>query len=126
MPLEKACQSLTSILRAVTMSDREYIFYDAATWFLSAVVDVFFREVQTRGLHKTPDSGPIFFVAAPHCNQFFDPIVLNRHCHRRILYLCAKKSYDQLIVGGLARGLRSSKDRFFDQEIPSSRIKSLP
>ncbi|KAI0216409.1 Glycerol-3-phosphate/dihydroxyacetone phosphate acyltransferase [Massospora cicadina] len=89
------------------MVERADIFYDAWSWFLNAVVDVFFREVQTRGLHKTPDTGPIFFVAAPHCNQFFDPIVLNRHCHRRILYLCAKKSYDRPIVGLLARGLRS-------------------
>ncbi|KAJ9050330.1 Glycerol-3-phosphate/dihydroxyacetone phosphate acyltransferase, variant 2 [Entomophthora muscae] len=107
MALEIVRNTIARILRAVSMSNREYIFYDAWTWFLSAVVDVFFREVQTRGLHKTPETGPVFFVAAPHCNQFFDPLVLNRHCHRRILYLCAKKSYEKLIVGILARGLRS-------------------
>lgn len=88
------------------MSD-DYFYYDIWRWFLSAMVDVFFREVQTRGLHKTPETGPIFFVAAPHCNQFFDPLVLNRHCHRRIMYLCAKKSYDKAVVGRLARGIRS-------------------
>lgn len=89
------------------MSDEDYFYYDIWRWFLSAMVDVFFREVQTRGLHKTPESGPVFFVAAPHCNQFFDPLVLNRHCHRRIMYLCAKKSYDKPVVGLIAKGIRS-------------------
>lgn len=89
------------------MSGWNSIYYDLYAWFLKAMVDVFFREIQTRGLHKTPETGPLFFVAAPHCNQFFDPLVLNRHCHRRISYLCAKKSYDKVIVGSLARGIRS-------------------
>lgn len=43
--------------------------YDLVLWALSVLIDLFFREVATRGAWRVPKSGPIILVAAPHANQ---------------------------------------------------------
>jgi 1-acyl-sn-glycerol-3-phosphate acyltransferase len=43
--------------------------YDIANWIFNLMIDIFFREVKTRGAHKIPKEGPVIFVAAPHANQ---------------------------------------------------------
>ncbi|KAI9293959.1 hypothetical protein K502DRAFT_317659 [Neoconidiobolus thromboides FSU 785] len=76
---------------------------DLTNGFLSLIIDIFFRDIEARGSHYIPKEGPVFFVAAPHANQFLDPLVLNRHSGRRIYYLIAKKSYDRPLIGDLAK-----------------------
>lgn len=54
--------------------DKEYRpmvtwMYDLILWFLSLLVDLFFREVHPRGSWKVPKRGPVILVAAPHANQ---------------------------------------------------------
>lgn len=43
--------------------------YDLALWIFNLMLDIFFREVRTRGSHKIPKDGPVIFVVAPHANQ---------------------------------------------------------
>jgi glycerol-3-phosphate O-acyltransferase/dihydroxyacetone phosphate acyltransferase len=43
--------------------------YDLAQWFMSTLVELFFREIHPRGAWRVPKTGPILFVAAPHANQ---------------------------------------------------------
>jgi glycerol-3-phosphate O-acyltransferase/dihydroxyacetone phosphate acyltransferase len=43
--------------------------YDMAQWFMSTLMELFFREIHPRGAWKVPKSGPVLFVAAPHANQ---------------------------------------------------------
>ncbi|KAI8063930.1 hypothetical protein BC940DRAFT_327244 [Gongronella butleri] len=65
--------------------------------------DIFFREIRSRGSHKVPLTGPVIFVAAPHNNQFVDPLIVMRECHRRVSFLIAEKSMHQRGIGTLAR-----------------------
>ncbi|CAG8554727.1 11358_t:CDS:2 [Dentiscutata erythropus] len=79
--------------------------YDVAVAAFSIVLDVFFREIKPRGSHKVPRDGPVIFVAAPHANQFVDPLILMRHCKRRVSFLIAKKSMQRKGIGTIARYL---------------------
>ncbi|KAI9313494.1 hypothetical protein BX666DRAFT_1864136 [Dichotomocladium elegans] len=67
------------------------------------MLEVFFREIRPRGAHKIPMTGPVIFVAAPHANQFVDPLIVMRECHRRVSFLIAAKSMKQKAIGFLAR-----------------------
>lgn len=89
--------------------DWEHLGVDLTNGILSGVIDIFFRDIEARGSHHIPETGPVFFVGAPHANQFLDPIVLNRHSGRRISYLIAKKSYDRPFIGHLSKFAGSSK-----------------
>lgn len=81
--------------------------YDVMLWLLSVIFDCFFREIRPRGAFRLPKSGPVIFVAAPHANQFVDPIILmnqvKRESQRRISFLIAEKSYRQAFIGHLAK-----------------------
>ncbi|CAF9921892.1 hypothetical protein IMSHALPRED_005280 [Imshaugia aleurites] len=81
--------------------------YDLILWVMSVLVDLFFREVHPRGSWKVPRRGPVIFVAAPHANQFVDPLILMRvikmEAGRRIAWLIAEKSMRRKFIGGLAR-----------------------
>lgn len=80
--------------------------YDLVLWLFSVIFDCFFREIRPRGAFRVPKMGPVIFVAAPHANQFVDPLVLlnqvRREAHRRILFLIATKSYNHPVIGRLS------------------------
>ncbi|KAL9027763.1 MAG: hypothetical protein Q9196_003757 [Gyalolechia fulgens] len=80
--------------------------YDLMLWLFSILVDLFFREVHPRGSWKIPRRGPIIFVAAPHANQFVDPLILMRviktEAQRRIAWLIAEKSMKRKFIGAAA------------------------
>lgn len=71
------------------------------------LVDLFFREVHPRGSFRIPKRGPIIFVAAPHANQFVDPLILMRavrlEARRRIAFLVAGKSMRRQFIGWFSR-----------------------
>ncbi|KAF1991889.1 putative glycerol-3-phosphate O-acyltransferase [Aulographum hederae CBS 113979] len=77
--------------------------YDLMLWIFSIVLDLFFREVHPRSSWKIPKKGPVLFVAAPHANQFLDPLILGgivrREAKRRIAFLIAEKSMRRKFVG---------------------------
>lgn len=83
------------------------LVYDLMLWFFSVVFDCFFREIRPRGAFRLPRSGPVIFVAAPHANQFVDPIILmnqvKRESSRRVSFLIAAKSYRHKIIGLLSK-----------------------
>ncbi|RKO98912.1 hypothetical protein CXG81DRAFT_15285, partial [Caulochytrium protostelioides] len=79
------------------------LVYRLAAAFLGLLLSVFFREVKTRGAYKIPKTGPVIFVAAPHSNQFVDPVVLFQHCNREIGFIAAAASMRKPLVGLLAR-----------------------
>ncbi|KAF9375249.1 hypothetical protein CPB97_011577 [Podila verticillata] len=81
--------------------------YDFVSFFFTVLLDIFFREIRPRGAHKVPKQGPVIFVAAPHANQFVDPLVLMRECGRRVSFLAAKKSMDRKWIGMMARSMNS-------------------
>lgn len=77
--------------------------YDLFLWVFTAIVDLFFREIHPRSTWKVPKSGPVIFVAAPHANQFVDPIILMRllrhEANRRVSFLVAEKSLKRPFIG---------------------------
>lgn len=81
--------------------------YDLMLWVMSVLIDLFFREVHPRGSWRVPRRGPVLFVAAPHANQFVDPLILMRvirtEAKRRIAFLIAEKSMRQRPIGSIAR-----------------------
>ncbi|KAG0362530.1 hypothetical protein BC939DRAFT_444573 [Gamsiella multidivaricata] len=81
--------------------------YDFVAFFFTIMLDIFFREIRPRGAHKIPKKGPVIFVAAPHANQFVDPLVLMRECGRRVSFLAAKKSMDRPWIGAFARSMNA-------------------
>ena len=86
MPKDK--QSIDTISSFIT------VVYDLVIWVLSSIFDLFFREIRPRGAYRIPRNGPLIFVAAPHANQFVDPILVMRqvlvNAGRRISFLVAE------------------------------------
>ncbi|SCU84613.1 LAFA_0D10946g1_1 [Lachancea sp. 'fantastica'] len=83
------------------------IIYDVFLWLLSNIFDCFFREVRSRGRYKVPTQGPVIFVAAPHANQFIDPVILmgqvKKAVNKRVSFLVAEKSLKRKAIGTFAR-----------------------
>ncbi|CCK69404.1 bifunctional glycerol-3-phosphate/glycerone-phosphate O-acyltransferase SCT1 KNAG_0C02930 [Huiozyma naganishii CBS 8797] len=73
----------------------------------SRIFPLLFREIRPRSAFKIPKEGPVIFVAAPHANQFVDPVILmdqvKQTVNRRISFLIAESSLKMLSVGFLAR-----------------------
>lgn len=103
LPAEK--QSIDTVSTSIT------VIYDIVIWFLSSIFDLFFREIRPRGAYRIPRNGPLIFVAAPHANQFVDPILVMRqvslHAGRRISFLVAEASLKRKFVGNLAKAAMS-------------------
>ncbi|EME45563.1 hypothetical protein DOTSEDRAFT_71309 [Dothistroma septosporum NZE10] len=82
------------------------IVYDVFLWVFTVVTDLFFREIHPRSSWRIPKRGPVIFVAAPHANQFIDPLILMRtvrhDAKRRIAFLIAEKSMGRAFVGFMA------------------------
>jgi len=79
------------------------IVYDCMLFFWRMVTAIFFREIRPRGAYNIPRDGPVIFVAAPHSNQFLDPLLLAsevlREVQRRVQFLVAAKSLERKDVG---------------------------
>ncbi|EWC44597.1 hypothetical protein DRE_06678 [Drechslerella stenobrocha 248] len=105
--------------------------YDILIWFFTVLIDLFFREVHPRGAYRIPKRGPIIFVAAPHANQFVDPVLLMRsvklEAGRRIAFLVAEKSMRRKFVGFFAGCAGAvSVSRALDMTRPASGKIYLP
>ncbi|KAE8209006.1 hypothetical protein CF327_g6956 [Tilletia walkeri] len=89
------------------------IAFDIALFFWTCIVSIFFRVVQARGSYRIPKQkeGPVIFVAAPHHNQFLDPLLLasevRRASGRRVAFLIAEKSIKRKFIGAAARIMQS-------------------
>ena len=81
--------------------------YDVFLWLFTKIFACFFREIRTRGGDKVPTQGPIIFVAAPHANQFVDPVILmgqvKKTVNKRVSFIVAEKSLRRPAVGTFAR-----------------------
>jgi glycerol-3-phosphate O-acyltransferase/dihydroxyacetone phosphate acyltransferase len=105
--------------------------YDAWLWTFSVLVDLFFREVHPRSSWKVPRNGPIIIVAAPHANQFVDPLILMRvlrtEVYRRVSFLIAEKSMKRQFIGWGARMVGSVPvSRALDMKKPAEGKIYLP
>ena len=67
------------------------------------ITSIFFREVLKRGSHQVPPVGAVIFVAAPHANQFVDPLVVMQTCPRFVQFLMAASSMRKGIPGFFGR-----------------------
>ncbi|PGH19350.1 hypothetical protein AJ80_03990 [Polytolypa hystricis UAMH7299] len=80
--------------------------YDLGIWIFTFCLDIFFREVYTRGAWRIPTRGPVIIVAAPHANQFIDSTLLMRilkyNAGRRTSFLIAAKSMREPYIGTMA------------------------
>lgn len=81
--------------------------YDSILWAFCVVFDCFFREIRSRGGFKVPKQDSIIFVAAPHANQFVDPVILmsqvKKASGRRVSCLIAEKSHRRKFIGLVSR-----------------------
>ncbi|KZO91664.1 hypothetical protein CALVIDRAFT_541566 [Calocera viscosa TUFC12733] len=89
------------------MSSTPKYAYDAVLLFWRIVLNLFFREIRPRGAWHIPRTGPVIFVAAPHHNQFLDPLIVAsetfKETGRRIGYLIATSSMKRAVIGTCAR-----------------------
>jgi hypothetical protein len=69
---------------------------------------MFFKDIRERGAHQVPKEGPVFFVCAPHANQFVDPSLIMAFAPRNVGYIAAKISLDNVkAVGFLGRAMEA-------------------
>ncbi|PWN49373.1 hypothetical protein IE53DRAFT_380607 [Violaceomyces palustris] len=87
------------------------IAFDIALLFWRIIINLFFREIRPRSSWRIPREGPVIFVAAPHHNQFLDPLLLasevRRGSGRRVAFLIAEKSIKRRFIGAAARIMQS-------------------
>lgn len=87
------------------------IAFDIALFFWRIIINLFFREIRPRSAWRVPTEGPVIFVAAPHHNQFLDPLLLasevRRASGRRVAFLIAEKSIKRRFIGAAARIMQS-------------------
>lgn len=87
------------------------IIYDFGLWVFSLCLDIFFRQLDSRGAWRVPKHGPVLIVAGPHNNQFVDSLVLMRilksHANRRVSFLIAEKSMREPYIGTMAGAMGS-------------------
>ncbi|KDQ60853.1 hypothetical protein JAAARDRAFT_190990 [Jaapia argillacea MUCL 33604] len=97
--------------RGTSMALSADLTYDVFLALWKTIVNIFFREIRPRGAFNIPRDGAVIFVAAPHHNQFLDPLLLMlqvyRETRRRVQFLIAAKSMKRKAVGFFA-GLMSS------------------
>lgn len=88
-------------------SNIRLFIYDLILWAFCVVFDCFFREIRSRGGFKVPKKESVIFVAAPHANQFVDPIILmsqvKKTSGRRVSCLIAEKSHRRKFIGLVSR-----------------------
>lgn len=81
--------------------------YEVVAFIFRMVFNIFFRKISLRGSYKIPRSGPIIFVAAPHANQFIDPMLvltqILESAGRHVSFLIAQASYHRPFIGWLSR-----------------------
>ncbi|KAG5301567.1 glycerol-3-phosphate O-acyltransferase [Histoplasma ohiense] len=91
----------------MTQSYRVPWVYDLGIWIFALCLDIFFREICSRGAWRIPKSGPVIIVAAPHANQFVDSAVLMRNLRyyagRRTSFLTADKTMRDPYIGTMTR-----------------------
>ncbi|KIK59889.1 hypothetical protein GYMLUDRAFT_226942 [Collybiopsis luxurians FD-317 M1] len=84
-----------------------HLTYEASILFWKLIVNIFFREIRPRGAFNIPRHGPVIFVAAPHNNQFLDPLLLSLQVHketqRHVQFLAAAKSMERRFIGFFSR-----------------------
>lgn len=100
-------QPIPALLQYKPFTRFQLWVYDLFLWMFTVIFDCFFREIRPRGAFRLPKLGPVIFVAAPHANQFVDPIILmnqvRKEANRRISFLIATKSYKHPVIGPLSR-----------------------
>ncbi|GAA6027037.1 hypothetical protein JCM8097_006059 [Rhodosporidiobolus ruineniae] len=89
------------------------LLYDIVAAMWRIVINLFFREIRSRGAWKIPrqSEGPVIFVVGPHHNQFLDPLLImseiKRESGRRISFLAAAASMERAFVGLASRLMQS-------------------
>lgn len=107
------------------------LIYDFFLWIFCIIIELFFREIHPRSTWKVPKHDPVIIVAAPHANQFVDPLILMRVLRqdvgRRVCFLVAAKSMKRRFVGKAA-GIFGSVpvDRALDLKKPAQGTIHLP
>ncbi|KAM0807483.1 putative Phospholipid/glycerol acyltransferase domain-containing protein [Seiridium cardinale] len=104
--------------------------YDAFSWVMSIIIDLFFREVSHRGAWYVPRQGPVLFIAAPHHNQFVDGITLQRtlrnEAGRRVSLLIAQKSVHGFVGWGSRQAGSVPVGRAQDKAKPAKGLIYMP
>ncbi|KZO99271.1 hypothetical protein CALVIDRAFT_494758 [Calocera viscosa TUFC12733] len=80
--------------------------YGLVLGFCRAILNVFFREIRSRGSYHIPRTGPIIIAAAPHHNQFLDVILASEvwnQSRRHVGFLVATSSMRQRFIGTIGR-----------------------
>ncbi|KAK5723551.1 Glycerol-3-phosphate/dihydroxyacetone phosphate acyltransferase [Elasticomyces elasticus] len=128
-----ADQRKRSVDKMASSSKRTWdaITYDIFLWTFNIIIDLFFREIHPRSTWRIPKHGPVIFVAAPHANQFIDPLILMRtvrqDAKRRIAFLIAAKSMTRKFVGWAASLVSAVPvGRALDMKRPASGKIYLP
>ncbi|KAI9011720.1 hypothetical protein DFJ74DRAFT_308101 [Hyaloraphidium curvatum] len=70
--------------------------YQAIKSFVRYFLLTYFKDIIERGSHRVPKTGPVFLVCAPHANQFIDPAIVVSTCPRKVGYLTAKVSLENV------------------------------
>ncbi|EJT98296.1 hypothetical protein DACRYDRAFT_118608 [Dacryopinax primogenitus] len=82
------------------------LVYALALAFCRTILNIFFREIRSRGAYNIPRTGPVIFAAAPHHNQFLDVLLASQvwnESHRHVGFIVAASSMRERFIGTLGR-----------------------
>ncbi|PCH42968.1 glycerol-3-phosphate O-acyltransferase [Wolfiporia cocos MD-104 SS10] len=70
------------------------------------MVNIFFREIRSRGAWHIPREGPVIFAAAPHNNEYIDVLPgleIYRETGRKVQFLATAKNVQKKFIGFFVR-----------------------
>ena len=88
----------------IMWSDFSGIVYYSVRVFLHSILSIFFRSIEVVGTENIPTKGPVIFTGN-HSNQFVDGMQVLCHGRHKVGFLIAEKSYNQAVVGTIAKML---------------------
>lgn len=83
---------------------------------MHSILSIFFSSIEVLGKQNIPLHGPIIF-SGNHMNQFVDAALILITCPYRVGFLIAEKSFNQRIIGDLAKAVGNLRSRVFNHYI---------
>ena len=76
---------------------------DALRRLLRLFLRIFFRRVETSGMHRVPDAGPLVLVLN-HPNGLIDPLFVLAYAPRPVAFLAKSPLFRMPLIGTLIAG----------------------
>ncbi|CAG8532813.1 21595_t:CDS:2 [Cetraspora pellucida] len=103
-----------------------FTMFDIVLLFFRFILNIFFREIKSRGSYNIPKEGPVIIIGAPHANMFIDGLLLMRYVKRPMSLMIAQNAIKYgHYVGTLARAIHATNSNTHFKLVVLNRPKDL-